>query len=204
MVPVWIRLPSLMVCLMSGVLSIGREAYGIYHGAMPATTLFWRCVWIAFVLSAFTVIGEDWWDRRILSAEIRELKQVPAQFKLRPIQLRRNDPVSKRKRDVFLQVKVELVTPLEILVDGYSMEFSRDGVIETLELGDSVDHWVLYDSSSLIRSESMQSLSNKLRSGRGSEGWIHFLTERTNYELESGRLRFTVHSHRGDANAEVP
>ncbi|MDR3564038.1 MAG: hypothetical protein P4N59_21730, partial [Negativicutes bacterium] len=42
----------------------------------------------------------------------------------------------------------ELVTPLEVLVDGYSMEFSKDGVIETLEPGNSVDDWVLYDSSS--------------------------------------------------------
>ena len=41
-----------VVALMSGGFSIFRELYGIYSGTLPARSLFWSCVWIAFVVSA--------------------------------------------------------------------------------------------------------------------------------------------------------
>jgi hypothetical protein len=45
----------LMVAFMSGILSIIREAISIFYPAQAApATLFWRCVWIAFILSAGT------------------------------------------------------------------------------------------------------------------------------------------------------
>jgi hypothetical protein len=52
----YLRYPVLvllwMVALMSGVLSIARELYGMYSGQLPPRSLFWSCAWIAFVVSA--------------------------------------------------------------------------------------------------------------------------------------------------------
>lgn len=138
-----------------------------------------------------------------LEGEVKRLKLVPAQFKIRPIELRRNAPNSTNKRDVFVQVKVELVVPIEVDVNGYSLELSRDGVIEEMEPGNDVSEWDLYNDSS-FESNPMRGFPKKLRSGQGVEGWLHFCTERNNYEIESGRLRLTVHSSQGDANVEIP
>jgi hypothetical protein len=139
----------------------------------------------------------------VLEGEVERLKLAPAQFKIRPIELRRNDPHSTRKRDVFVQAKVELITPIEVDVVGYALELSRDGVIEELEVGNDVSEWNLYIDSS-FDSVPMRPLPRRLRSGQGAEGWVHFLTERTNYELESGRLRLSIQTSRGDGNVEIP
>jgi hypothetical protein len=139
----------------------------------------------------------------VLEADVQSLKLVPAQFKLKPIELRRNDLSSTAKRDVFLPVKVELIAPLEVDIDGYTLEISRDGVIEEFGVGNDVSEWNLYIDSS-FNSMPMRSLPKKLRSGRGAEGWLHFITEKTNYELDSGRLTLSVHTSRGDGHVVIP
>lgn len=198
MVPTWLRFPSYMVCYMSGALSVFREAYSLYHGSIPPQTVFWRCVWLAFILSTFAMITEDWWDRRALNREIGNLRAVPAKVTIKPIELRRCD-----SGDCFLQAKIELETPLEADVDGYSMEFSRNGVIETLPVFDDVPKWGLLINNSFDAAD-MLPFPRKLRSGDGKEGWIHFKTKKNNYEMESGRLRLTVHTSRGSGNKEIP
>src|SRR5208283_2781552 len=181
---------------------------GLYALATNRTNSW--VVWSSFgaavvmVLIASALAWNDEHKRTLaLEKEIESLRLVPAQFKIRPIELRRNDPTSTRKRDVFVRAKVELITPIEVDVDGYTLELSRDGVIEELGAGNDVSEWDLYINSS-FNSVPMRALPKKLRSGQGAEGWVHFLTERTNYELESGRLRLSVHTSRGDGNAEVP
>jgi hypothetical protein len=41
-----------MTALMSGALSVFREVYGLYSGVVPARSLFWSCMYLAFVISA--------------------------------------------------------------------------------------------------------------------------------------------------------
>ena len=199
MVSRWIKIPSLMVFFMSGSLSLVREVYGMYRGAIPATTVFWRCVWISFILSAFAVILGDWVDRRLLQQEIGKLKLPPAQLTITPYELRSSDSMRAEGRDIFLRAKVELVTPIEVTIDAYSVELSLNGLTETPEVGSVANKWRLHDGTpSTPRSQPMTPLPVSLRSGHPVEGWIHFLTTRNQYELESGTMTVFVHTPRGD------
>ena len=51
------KLVLFMVALMSGILSLVRELYGMYAGNLPPRNLFWSCTLIAFVISSFIL----WW-----------------------------------------------------------------------------------------------------------------------------------------------
>lgn len=195
----WIRIPSLMVFFMSGSLSLVRELYGLYHGAIPASTIFWRCVWLAFVLSAIAVWIEDWWTSRFLQREVATLKLVPATLTVTPCELRNCGSTGS---DIFLRAKVELLTPIDVAVDGYSVEISLNELIETPEVK-SVAKWRLHDGTpSMPRSQPMAPLPASLRSGHPVEGWIHFLTTRSQYELESSHMTLFVHTSRGDGNVQ--
>lgn len=54
--------------LMSGSLSLFREFYGLSKGAIPARSLFWFCLWIAFFISAFLA----WWQEHLAFQAERE------------------------------------------------------------------------------------------------------------------------------------
>ena len=45
---------------MSGVLSLYRELYTLYHGTLPPQRVFWSCTWIAFVLAAGVLWWQEW------------------------------------------------------------------------------------------------------------------------------------------------
>ena len=75
----WLRIVGLIVALMSGALSLFRELYLIYNpSAIHPASLFWHCVWIAFVLSSMTV-----WIIEYRRAE--SFGKDLAQLKVRPI-----------------------------------------------------------------------------------------------------------------------
>jgi hypothetical protein len=54
------KLILFMVALMSGILSLVRELYGMYAGNLPPRNLFWSCALIAFIISSFILLwGEN-------------------------------------------------------------------------------------------------------------------------------------------------
>lgn len=88
-----------------------------------------------------------------------------------------------------MRAKVELATPIEVTVDAYSVELSLNGLTETPEVRSVANKWRLHDGTpSKPRSQPMTPLPLSLRSGHPVEGWIHFLTTRNQYELESSTI----------------
>ena len=159
---------------------------------------------VAMLLVASALAWNDEHKKSLaLEDEVKRLNLVPAQFKISPIELRRNDPSTTKKRNIFVLAKVELISPAEVDVYQYILEFSKDGIVEELEAGNDVGEWILYVMGS-PKNESMRARPKKFRSGQGAEGWVHFLTARSNYELDAGRLRLSVNSSAGDGHVEIP
>jgi hypothetical protein len=202
----WIRLPSLMVFFMSGSLSLFREGYNVYHGTIPPATIFWRCVWVAFILSAVAVWVEDHVIIRGMRKEIDALKLTPARMKITPYELRRLDRQAGQKGcSIFLRAKVELLEPLQVAITAYSMELSFDGAFDNPEIQNDVIDWEINDwSQTPIVRESLRPLPAELNAGVAVEGWAHFTTTRTKHELDRSRARLFVHTNRGSSNAEIP
>jgi hypothetical protein len=54
----WLQIVLIMVALMSGILSIIRELISIYApNRVVGGSLFWRCVWVSFIISAVLLWG---------------------------------------------------------------------------------------------------------------------------------------------------
>ena len=202
----WIRLPSLMVVFMTGALSLLREVYGIYRGAIPPATVFWRCVWIAFILSALVVWLEEHLRIREMGKEIEALKLLPAKLTVTTYELRRAMRSNQVKGcNIWLRAKVDLIEPMHLAVDRYSMELSFDGAFDEPEFQDDASTWTVGEWSQLrITSETMRPLPMILSSGNGAEGWVHFVTDRSDYDLNHSRVRLFVHTSRGSSYAEIP
>ncbi len=204
MVPRWIRSPSLVVCFISGLLSLVRAADGILQGTIPAATLFWQWVWIAFLVSAAAVIVEDWWDRRALTSEIEKLKVDPVELKISPLELRRVERPNTGGQEVFLRAKIELLRPVEVQVEQYSMELSLHGFLENPRFVDDAVRWQTDDNSRTPpHSEPLRPLPMQLRSGHPVEGWVHFTSGRNGYEVAHSTVRLFVHTSRGDGSLEI-
>jgi hypothetical protein len=63
-----VMLVVLVVTLMSGILSLVRELLAIYAPErVPPASLFWHCVWIAFIISAVV----SWWNEH---SQLNDLK----------------------------------------------------------------------------------------------------------------------------------
>jgi hypothetical protein len=57
----WLKIVPLTIAIMSGALSIIREAYGMFAAKpIDPRSIFWECARIAFMLSA----GIVWWQQR--------------------------------------------------------------------------------------------------------------------------------------------
>ena len=54
-----IKLVLFVVALMSGILSLVRELYGMYAGNRPPRNLFWLCLLLAFIVSSFILLWEE-------------------------------------------------------------------------------------------------------------------------------------------------
>lgn len=50
-----------LIAFMSGILAIYRELYALYSGKAPSVSVFWECVWIAFILSSFVAWMQEYW-----------------------------------------------------------------------------------------------------------------------------------------------
>lgn len=180
---------------------------GLYALATNKTSSW--VVWASFVAAVAMLLVASalaWNDEHkrtlILGGEIEKLKRVPAQFAITPYELRSSGSMH---RDIFLHAAVELLTPIELEVDRYSVELSLNGVIETPEVRSVAGQWRLHDGSpSTPRSQPMPPLPMSLRSGHPAEGWIHFVTTRNEYELESSRMTLFVHTSRGDGHEVIP
>ncbi len=128
----------------------------------------------------------------------------PAKIEINPHELRRLDR-SSGHRDIFLRGTITLVKPVEIKIDSYSMELSRSGIKEHPDLVDDVDKWRLMErDSNPPQSYPLCPLPTLLRSGHPMEGWIHFVSKRNQYELESGKMLFCAHTQSGDGAVFVP
>jgi hypothetical protein len=130
----------------------------------------------------------------------------PLDLKIVPCDdLRHNDYMGPGGRDIFGRVRIELLEPAKVRVKGYSATFSRKGVTENIQVLNDADKWLLVDpESSTPRHDPVGPLPNELRSGHPVEGWFHFKTTKDQYQLESGRLDFSVDTALGGRSVEIP
>lgn len=186
--------------LSSAILTI----LGLYAFATNKTNSWVVWVSLAAAVTMLLVASALAWDDEhkrtlVLGGEVEKLKLAPAQLTITPYELRSSDSMRVEGRDIFLRAKVELVTPIEVTVDAYSVELSLNGLTETPEVRSVADKWRLHDGTpSKPQSQPMAPLPVSLRSGHPVEGWIHFLTTRNQYELESSTMTVFVHTPRGD------
>ena len=131
---------------------------------------------VAMLVLASALAWNDEHKRALaLEKAIEKLKLAPAQFKITPYELRNLGS----GHEIFLRAKVELLAPIEISVDGYSVELSLNGLIEKPEVRSVTNKWRLHDGTpSMPKSHPMEPLPARLRSGHPAEGWIHFITSR--------------------------
>lgn len=87
----WLRIIGLIIGLMSGALSLIREAYTLYRpNAVSPAGLFWHCVWIAFIVSSVIVWFGEYQRGEVAAKEVAKLRAGPAlgghvyQFNIHP------------------------------------------------------------------------------------------------------------------------
>jgi hypothetical protein len=74
----WLRIVGLVIALMSGALSLLRELYLVYNpNAIQPANLFWRSVWIAFILSSVTAWTTEYRRAESFNNDIARLKARP-------------------------------------------------------------------------------------------------------------------------------
>lgn len=70
----WLKIVPLWIAIMSGSLSVFREAYGIFVAQpVDSKSIFWQCAWIAFVVSAAIA----WWQEHHALTVERSKNQRP-------------------------------------------------------------------------------------------------------------------------------
>jgi len=189
--------PSIAVPLgVAGILAAIATAIANANGLFAGhPSLAYRLYGASCVLIAISIVG---WAVNARHSDM----EAPAQFKITPYELR---SVGSMASDIFLRVKIELLHPLKVTVKCYRMELSLTGQIERPEVKSVANKWKLHSGTpSVERSQLMAPLPASLRSGRPVEGWIHFVTKRNQYELQSSRMTFFVHTSRGDGSVEIP
>jgi len=106
---------------------------------------------------------------------------------------------------IFVRAKVELLEPMRVTVTKYRMELSRDGSLDAPEFRRDIDRWEITDwSRDPIPHEEMRPLPMELNCGEPVEGWAHFVTERSDQELDRSLVRLFVHTSKGTGSAEIP
>ncbi|HEV1996153.1 MAG TPA: hypothetical protein VGR03_17600 [Candidatus Acidoferrum sp.] len=72
----WLGIFGLVVGLMSGILSLFRELLGVYRPDQAhAASLFWRCVWIAFIISSVSAWASQYHRANEAERKLEETKQ---------------------------------------------------------------------------------------------------------------------------------
>jgi hypothetical protein len=133
-------------------------------------------------------------------------KRTSLELKITPCDdLRHNDYMGPGGRDIFGRVRIELLEPAKVKVKGYSAIFTRNGVPENVEILNDADKQLLIDlESPTPRNDPVSPLPKKLQSGHPIEAWYHFKTTKNQYQIESGRLDFTVDTALGGRSEEIP
>lgn len=87
----WLRIVVLMIGFMSGGLSLIRELLAIYAPQrIQSASLFWHCVWIAFILSSFSAWFLEYRRSESLEQDLLKAKARPSftghlyQFNIHP------------------------------------------------------------------------------------------------------------------------
>jgi hypothetical protein len=65
-----------VILLMSGILSLVREVYGMYYGVLPPPNLFWSCVRIAFGISALILIWQQVTAKRKIEQRLVAIEEA--------------------------------------------------------------------------------------------------------------------------------
>jgi hypothetical protein len=207
----YLRYPFLIllwvIVLMSGVLSIGRELYGIYVGQVPPRSMFWSSSWVAFVISAAILWVIEHRSVSQLKADLASARRTPAEIEISPCELRRTLRLLDGKdhgRHIFLRAKIKMTGTMHTKVTRYRMELSRAGVIEEAQFCDDLALWEITNwSQNPIPHDEMRPLPTELTSGNVVEGWIHFTTELNDRELERADVRFLADTANGTGSAQV-
>jgi hypothetical protein len=129
-----LKILVIVVALMSGVLSLVRELVGIYApGKVPQASLFWRCTWIAFILSAAIV----WYTEHKKVRELEQKLSLPAIFSQIAVGANRDKTTTPESLQISLILLnswsgpiIYNVEKIEVLMDGHSVanpHFSNRG-----------------------------------------------------------------------------
>ena len=61
---------------MSGILSLYRELYALYHGSLPPQHVFWSCTWIAFALSASVLWYQEFSAKKRVQLSLKRIEEA--------------------------------------------------------------------------------------------------------------------------------
>src|SRR5271170_1118433 len=74
--PQMLKVVVFMVALMSGVLSIIREAIDLFFpNRFSHTSVFWRCVWVSFIISMMFLLYDE--HRKVVDLTSQLNSSVP-------------------------------------------------------------------------------------------------------------------------------
>jgi hypothetical protein len=191
-----------MITLMSGILSIAREAYGIYSGTIPARSVFWSSVWIAFALSA-TI---SWIIEHKKFRDEKNKNEVAPDIEVRVSKVIQKGKLGEKRRGLFVHVALTLKEPQEVLVKSYVIALVRDGTQVLGTTIDDVGDWEVMREHVDTGYERIPCgpLPKKL-SQRGDpvDGWIHCQVDLLESEVLNSVLWVKVNGNHGTCVGEI-
>ena len=182
----YLRYPLLIVlwvvALMSGVLSLARELYGLYVGVIPQKTLFWSFLWLAFVISASALWALERKKCRTLERALDEILPEVI-IKIQELFHRRAESHLYWNADIFVLASAHL-KKRESLVVQYRLEAIWKGRTTECSRVDDVDLWCrqvvdveelgIPGSPTTTTRYLMDALTSALKREDKRDGWLHF------------------------------
>jgi hypothetical protein len=185
-----------MIALMSGILSIAREVYGLYSGTLPARSLFWSCVWIAFVVSAAILWAIE--HKQFLSE--RAKNEIAPNIKITISRILSRGKLGQASIELFADLALTLIEPRQVKVKSYSIVVLHQGVqVPGITVHD-LEEWEVWreDSRSGFLRLSCWPITHHLNQ-RGDQvnGWIHSHFDLNESQILEAELLVKVESEHG-------
>lgn len=161
-----------MVALMSGILSIAREAYGIFSGTVPPRTLLWSCLWVAFVMSA-TV---SWGIEHKKCRDERNKSKIAPDIEVQVSTMITRGMLGVGVTDLFIQLVLTLKAPSEVVIDTFSLAAMQETQYVHASAVDDLTFWELIKEKPEggYLHLPCSPMTNTLRQrGDPVEGWVH-------------------------------
>ncbi len=160
-----------MVYLISGVLSIAREVYGMYSGSVPPRSVFWSSTWIAFAMSTIIL----WVIEHKKFLEEKSKNDIAPDIEIQVLSV-----IPKGRSaltDLFVHVILTLNAPSEVLVRGFSMTAQKGTDYMNATAIDDLAQWELVrqGSDGMPFRTTCAPLPKRLtQRGDPVVGWVHY------------------------------